>query len=230
MICLSCLTKRCTVIALVYILTTTPLSAQTISDKDQSNLGIGLSYSYGLEIYGVSDEEFGLVSTFYGLNEHEVVDFRTVSFVLQKKFNKDFWLGLIFKDGERFFPRESKRNNRLDSGEREYSDYNSIGLSYKTVLLDITKQSDKTKLLINSTGSINYIHLNGFKQLGNPNKNKFQEEDVKSILFEGGLTLTINQYVFQKIWISVTYEPVSLKIGVFGLGAGHTTFGLKVSI
>jgi len=222
--------KKCYfVTAIFFLLITDSSTAQTQTDS-YNNLRIGFSYSYGLESYSVSEKKLGLVSIFSGLSKPEVVDFRTVSFDLQKKFHEDFWIGLIFKDGERFFPRESKRNNRLDSGEREYSDYNSIGLSYKTVLMDITKQSDKTKLLINSTGSINYIHLNGFKQLGNPNKNKFEEEDVKSILFEGGLTLTINQYVFQKIWISVIYEPFSLKIGAFGLGAGHTTFGLKVSI
>jgi len=207
------------------------LTAQTTNNsRKNNNLDIAFSYSYGFEVLSVSEKEFGIVNTFYALSEPEVVDFRTVSFVLQKNFRKKFWLGLIFKDGERFFPRESSRNNQLDSGEREYSDYNSIGLSYNAVLLNITKRSDVTKFYINTNGSISYIHFNGFKQLGNPDKNKFEEEDVKSILFEGGIMVTLSQNLFRRVWVSALYEPFSLKIGVFGFGAAYNTFGLKISI
>ncbi len=227
---LSSNTRTWIFVFIFYFLAIDSLTAQNHADFGEDNLGIGLSYSYGFEVFSVSEEEFGVVNIFYGLSEPEVVDFRTVSFIIEKNFQKIFWVGLIFKDGERFFPREGFRNNRLDTGEREYSDYNSIGISYNSVLLNIIKRSDVTKLYINTNGSVSYIHFNGFKQLGNPDKNKFKEENLKSILLEGGIKFTFSRNLFHRVWVTAYYDPFSLKIGAFGFGAGHTTFGLKVSI
>lgn len=198
--------------------------------NNQSNHKIGFSYSYGQEIFSVSEENLNLLTVFFSFEEPEVVDFRTVTFSLHRSFSEAFSIGFIFKDGERYFRKKSPSNNMLKKRENEYSDYYAIGLNYKKSLFRSKLKDGINRIEFSTKGSLSYIHLNGFEQIGTIELNKFKEKDLKSVIMNNGLTIDLNVRLFSNIRASFFYEPFSVSAGLFGFGIGFNEFGLTLRV